>query len=312
MAEDSGLLINLKDVTQRIMLRHSMDRMDDRPAMLCRYVTIDTFRKMAPVNEDKQNSSQADQKESRGLDLLLFDAETMNDPKEGLFLLERSESWEKKDEKDPRALLNKLFKEDLESKEGAKFNMEPIFICSFSTELDSLDLWRFYCNGHGACLKFTTPEHMLIYSVAYSNEIINDVLSELAWVIDPIIKQKSASLISDARKCIKPLFFLFKPKGHMTDREFRLIKKPQSWDDIKMFDTEKEKNDTDINRLYIRMEKFFFSNHSTQDEVILGPLAKALDAERGNSTFLKEIKWRLCQYGRGDIPVRSSKHSLRY
>ena len=314
MPEDSELLINLEDVVDCIMRRQLLSTMENPPAAICRYDTFDTFRKMTEhaFDDSGKRSSHAILQDWAGLDLWLMDVETMNDPLEGLFLSERSRHWNIQDSKNPKALMSELFKEDLESDYINEFDAGPIFISSFSSKPDDLDLWRLYCNGHGVCLKFSPPSHKTFYRVEYGDKAVDSTLDELAWVIEPILARKSPSLLnSRARTLVRPLCFLFKSEGHKTDEEFRLIESHQDWKDVQM--TNAAPDGKNINRLYIRHRQFFFSSHGVHDEVIVGPLASSpLEATRGHGAYIKEVKWRLNKLGLGRIPVKRSRHILRH
>jgi hypothetical protein len=266
---------------------------------------------MTPLSEDGSAKQDASTPDKKGLDLWLKDADTMNDPWEGSYLIDRSKASHSRDSNPARAKLNELFeKSDKRNENGIAFDLEPIFICSFSVSIDDLDLWRHYCSGHGVCLKFSPPVRRPFYKVEYGEDAANKVLDELAWAVGPILKKESPALNYEARSIVRPICYLFKSEAHASDKEFRLIESDQKWKDIRM--TSFASDGKEVNRLYILVKNFFYSSDSEHDTVIVGPLAETLDVERGHQAYAKEVKYRLSRFGLGHIPVRGSRYQLRY
>jgi hypothetical protein len=276
-------------------------------------MTKDAFREISDAGE-----LEGTMKYGRGLDLQVMDAETMNDPWEGLFLIDRARSF-RADSSDRKRKLYSLFEDATDTKVVPFDDDDPIFVCSFSSDLDNLDLWRHYCNAHGVCLVFTPSADVTFYTIEYGDEAADVVLEQLGWVLEPILEKYSDELNRKARAIIRPIRYLFKSKGHMSDQEFRIVESTQDWQKMKMEGSGNDEksvssgnDEKSVRRLYLLHEGFFYSRKSPADKVIVGPLAPTLDVERGDRAFLKEVKWRLHRFALGDIPVVRSKHILRY
>lgn len=309
MTDFSSYLHDLQTVVGNILQRFRLKE-GQRSQPLYRYIGFDTFRSMVTIVQGENGNMDNDREKRRTdrcIDLRVYDAETMNDPLEGRFLIEYAKENLRLLRPSTRCFSD-LFKRGGDYHPlGARL----IFIASFSRREDDLDLWRNYCKGHGVSFGFIPGSNADYYRVDYGKEIAESLLAELSWAIKPITDSRNQELCARAIDILRPVLYLVKADGHRSDEEVRLIEKRDgSSNDIRLHE---EMNDPQKNaRLYVTKKEFFFHVPNEWGEVLIGPLAKTLEYSQGKDAFLKEVKFRLAQNGITDIQVVQSRHDLRY
>lgn len=317
--EPSSSLYNLRDTVARILRRFRLPREDHKP--LFRYVSFDVFRLMAGLEGRATRW---------GLDSRVYDAQAMNDPLEGRYLPTRSKDAEDTDKGSDKGVLHELAL--LARQHKTVLRSKLTFILSFTQEKDDLDLWRVYCGGHGACIGFLPSPHLPLYKMAYGEKAADSVLSELAWVVRPILETHDPALCARALAELIPVLYLVKAEGHRAENEVRLIDTrdvpvtvgataeattgapgpaaQDSWSGVSIDDIKSDPKTAA--RMYIVKERLFFPEPAEYGEVMLGPLAEKYHTLQGADLFLKEVLIRLHRNRLNDVAVTYSRHDLRY
>lgn len=323
---------------------NSREAIENTESFISHFTTLDGFMKIC-----KSSLCKSKKKMPEGLRLFLSDTTYLNDPFEGDALYEyldsvpdRSAEHQRernsiREEFSPLEFHQKQDSYSLNRSEAdeildflerlgvkgtaAKSNgntaiNERIFVCSFTSRDDYLDLWRAYGNdGNGVCLSMKAGESIKrlenygepprnpdyqLYRVAYDNAEKARTWLQLLPRIREIVRlvkddqgldwsNVQAEILSD----LTMLSHLYKHEQYSSEGEVRLIRKAHIADSNVLFKSKNKKTpehlhvDVTGNRVFSYSPPFFFGN-SVNSRLIIGP--KVPDGKRLRVTLSAYLK----------------------
>jgi hypothetical protein len=313
----------LKEEVNQILVRNSVTSPNNRDH-LSHFTTQQNLIRIL------QNYRAHRVKEDCFLSLWLSDISCLNDPLEGKALFQfvddhsgpeqHPKQWGAKSfSEDEWANLSKIVEwirgNNARDTFGRRDGLSRrILVCSFTQEMDRLDLWRAYgANGEGICLSMPLSEAVArirsypspvsqIFHVRYLDEEKATVWTMLRNHLEPIYSiaeamglasdqalKLKATVIADCEK----IFHLYKHGQYLNEHEMRLIKTydidlPGCFANSTEFFEPGIRADLELNRLYSYSDPFFLGGKDSR--IIIGP--RVAQAERFGvtlSTYLKDL-----------------------
>lgn len=315
-----ALLSDVIDLSQEIMAESRFTG-----GMVVHYTGLSTLRSMLAAEASQADSgrmlladgSTASTTIRQPLTLRLYDAETMDDPVEGQFLLESSRD---SDTRNGRAVFE-LFKGSVGGIRLLGLDPGLTLISSFTTESDALPLWRYY--GRVAMqFPLANVPQIPIYRVRYGQDA-EGVARRLGWVVAPILSCDDDKIKALARAAIRPLRFLFKPQGHAADAEVRPILEVRrnhgdfgsqfrgnGLIDMGRVHLDCASGEESPRRLFAEWDRAIFAHEDDRNEVRLAPQLVSRTGD-GGLAYVRELRYLLHRRGLLDVRVTTSKHRLQ-
>jgi hypothetical protein len=331
-SEVTDLLSALKEEVSGVLMRHSVSTLADAGY-------LSHFTKQENLIRILQSYSAAPRAKDSFLRLWLSDVSCLNDPLEGKALFQfvddssRSsgpKEWGRKkfsesDWADLRKMVDWIrgYSADLvatqqdaalasdlanRQKDGVS---RRILVCSFTRDMDRLDLWRAYGeDGTGICLSMPLGQAVTrlrsypdpvsgLFSVRYLNEEKATAWAMLVNHLKPIYAN-SQTMSSESEQALRAvvisecerIFHLYKHEQYRNEHEMRLIKtfdieEPKSFAGSDEF-APGVRTSLELNRVYAYSDPFFLG--SKDSKVIIGPrVREPARLATTLSTYLKEL-----------------------
>lgn len=326
-----GLLSDLRDIVAEIKEGSRFES-----GVLNRYVSFDRARSLLSEDLPKEILKSGKFANRKAVNLALSDAETMDDPTEGWYLIKCSEA---EVSRNGRALSN-LFNSSadnvvsdrrfLEGRSGL-WSMDPgfSFICSMTSEKDDLALWRYYSERGGVAFRFFWADNspVPVYRVQYGEKAATAAANRLGWVLYPLLKMRDPDANRRARAIVRSLRFLFKTHGHAGDEELRAIVEvgdpdycmeyaesalaTRSLDNIEYYRPNSSEPDVPPPpiRLQIVVPEVLFKSPHRDNAIVLSPGLIAHGSDEGLG-YEKEMRYWLRKRDLADVDVIRSQHRL--
>jgi len=155
--ELSKLFHSLYSAVEKIKKKHVVDP-DEAKNGVAHFTTIDAINEMIP----------SDSKEKLNNHIRLYNVEYVNDPQEGIRLLDSKDS-------NTSVLKDFFYEEDSHKNVYFKDKEISVYVGSFTLSVDRLDLWRAYGNdGNGICI--VTPLEKFKEGESNSHHQLHDII----------------------------------------------------------------------------------------------------------------------------------------
>ena len=267
------------------------------------YASLTVFRAMCDrVKELRGKSAWRSGFEGR-----MYDADTMNDPLEGRFVIDRSRAIFADDPKKSGSRLWALFRRSRMA--PTTVGRTNVLMASLSEARDSIHMWRAYCPDGGVCVCSRIPEHLPMYRIGYGEDAADSILHELDRLVPLNVDQERPGDCANIINKLKPALYLVKAAAHEGEREVRVMESYPSFENLELHTTG---DMPPLARLFVRVPTMYFRHSDLQDEVMIGPVLNFQQLKRGLALVQKEVAYRLEESGLGHVNVTASEISLRF